>query len=104
MRSGDSLESISALRWLCLLPVFRSIHGITGGVRTGAGLQRYRTTAQISAVIIDFGLNLWLIPAYGWHGAAWASLATDGVLGVINWTVLEWALSRPVLYLHSKCS
>ena len=97
-------ESISALRWLCLIPVFRSIHGITGGVLTGAGLQRYRTMAQITAVIFNFGLNLWLIPAYGWHGAAWASLATDGLLGVINWTVLEWALSRPALCLQTKCT
>jgi O-antigen/teichoic acid export membrane protein len=97
-------ESISALRWLCLIPVFRSIHGITGGVLTGAGLQRYRTMAQITAVIINFGLNLWLIPTHGWHGAAWASLATDGTLGIINWSMLEWALSRPALCLHTKCS
>ena len=97
-------ESVSALRWLCLIPIFRSIHGITGGVLTGAGLQRYRTMAQITAVIINFGLNLWLIPTHGWHGAAWASLATDGVLGVINWSVLEWALSRPALCLQTKCT
>ena len=61
-------ESVSALRWLCLIPVFRSIHGITGGVLTGAGLQRYRTMAQIAAVIINFGLNLWLIPGTGGMG------------------------------------
>ncbi len=97
-------ESVSALRWLCLIPVFRSIHGITGGVLTGAGLQRYRTMAQITAVAINFGLNLWLIPRHGWHGAAWASLATDGALGIINWSVLEWALSRPALSLQAKCS
>jgi O-antigen/teichoic acid export membrane protein len=81
-------QSISALRWLCLIPVFRSIHGISGGVLTGAGLQRYRTVAQILAVIVNFGLNLWLIPTHGWRGAAWASLATDGALGVMLWTAL----------------
>jgi O-antigen/teichoic acid export membrane protein len=97
-------ESIFALRWLCLIPVFRSIHGITGHVLTGAGLQRYRTMAQIAAVIFNFGLNLWLIPAHGWRGAAWASLATDGALGILNWSVLEWALNRPALYLRAKCS
>jgi O-antigen/teichoic acid export membrane protein len=97
-------ESISALRWLCLIPVFRSIHGITGGVLTGAGLQRYRTLAQITAVAINFGLNLWLIPRHGWHGAAWASLATDGALGVINWSVLEWAISRPAQCLQTEYS
>jgi O-antigen/teichoic acid export membrane protein len=81
-------ESVSALRWLCLIPVFRSIHGITGSVLTGAGLQRYRTVAQIVAAVGNFGLNLWLIPTHGWLGAAWASLATDGGLGVMNWVVL----------------
>ena len=32
-------------------------------------------------------------PRHGWHGSAWASLATDGVLGIINWSALEWALA-----------
>ena len=81
-------ESISALRWLCLIPVFRSIHGISGAVLTGAGMQRYRTVAQIVAVTVNFGLNLWLIPIHGWRGAAWASLATDSALGVMLWTAL----------------
>jgi O-antigen/teichoic acid export membrane protein len=81
-------ESVSALRWLCLIPIFRSIHGITGSVLTGAGLQRYRSVTQIVAAAGNFGLNLWLIPTHGWQGAAWASLVTDGSLGVMNWTVL----------------
>lgn len=81
-------ESASVLRWLCLIPVFRSVHAVTGAVLTGAGLQRYRSVTQIVAVALNFGLNLWLIPAHGWHGAAWASLATDGGLGVMNWAVL----------------
>jgi hypothetical protein len=25
-------------------------------------------------------INLWLIPQYSWRGAAWASLASDGLL------------------------
>jgi O-antigen/teichoic acid export membrane protein len=81
-------ESVSALRWLCLIPLFRSVHGVTGAVLTGAGLQRYRSITQIVTVVGNFGLNVWLIPSYGWHGAAWASLATDGGLAVMNWTVL----------------
>jgi O-antigen/teichoic acid export membrane protein len=97
----DFSESVSALRWLCLIPLFRSVHVITGSVLTGAGLQRYRTIAQIAAVGINFALNLWLIPNYGWRGAAWASLATDGALGVINWSALKWLLSRPRVCLQT---
>jgi O-antigen/teichoic acid export membrane protein len=83
-------ESVSALRWLCLIPVFRSIHGATGSVLTGAGLQRYRSVTQIIAAVGNFILNLWLIPTHGWLGAAWASLVTDGGLGVMNSVALAF--------------
>ncbi|TCK75800.1 flippase [Acidipila rosea] len=82
-------ESVIALRWLCLIPVLRSVHQMTGCALTGAGLQRYRTAAQLSAVAINLGLNLWLIPIYGWRGAAWSSLATDFSLGLFNWSILR---------------
>jgi len=82
-------EGVSALRWLCLIPVFRSVHGITGGVLTSIGRQRYRTLTQMAVVALNFGLNLWLIPKYGWHGAAWSSLVTDGALGALNWSILQ---------------
>jgi O-antigen/teichoic acid export membrane protein len=29
-------------------------------------------------------LNFWLIPRRGWLGAAWASLASDGLLAILN--------------------
>jgi O-antigen/teichoic acid export membrane protein/glycosyltransferase involved in cell wall biosynthesis len=82
-------EGISALRWLCLIPLFRSVHKLTGSVLTSIGLQRYRTLTQLAVACLNFGLNLWLIPRYGWRGAAWASLATDGSLGIMNWTLLQ---------------
>lgn len=83
-------ESALALRWLCLLPVFRGIHQLTGSAITGLGFQRYRTTAQCCAAVLNFGLNLWLIPQHGWRGAAWTSLVTDGLLGVANWSLLQY--------------
>jgi O-antigen/teichoic acid export membrane protein len=82
-------ESVPALRWLCLIPVFRSMQTVSGGALTGAGFQSYRTGAQVVAAALNFGSNLWLIPAYGWHGAAWSSLATDGAMGAMNMTILQ---------------
>jgi O-antigen/teichoic acid export membrane protein len=87
-------HSVSALQWLCLLPVFRSLHLGAGDTLTGAGYQRYRTAAQLGAAALNFGLNLWLIPAYSWHGAAWASLLTDGSLAAGNWIILGWLMRR----------
>jgi O-antigen/teichoic acid export membrane protein len=87
-------NSVPALEWLCLLPVFRSLHLSAGDTLTGAGYQRYRTAAQLCAAGLNFGLNLWLIPAYSWHGAAWASLLTDGGLAAGNWMILGLLIRR----------
>jgi O-antigen/teichoic acid export membrane protein len=81
-------QSVSALRWLCLLPVFRSLHWGAGDALSGAGHQKLRLGNHAAAATFNFATNLYLIPHYGWLGAAWASLATDGLLAILNWTVL----------------
>ncbi len=91
-------EAAPALQLLCLIPFFRSFHLAAGDALTGAGFQRYRLTSQIAATAINFGLNIYLIPRYGWRGAAWASLATDASLGCFNWLVL-WIVSRRAVTL-----
>jgi O-antigen/teichoic acid export membrane protein len=83
-------DSVMALRWLCLIPAFRGIHQLTGSAITGMGFQRYRTAAQFGASALNLLLNLWLIPRYGWLGAAWASLVTDGGLGAANLSMLQY--------------
>ena len=80
----DFAQSVSALRWLCLLPFFRSIHQLSGSAVTAVGKQVFRTFSQGFAATLNIGLNLWLIPRNGWLGAAWASLITDGCLAVLN--------------------
>jgi O-antigen/teichoic acid export membrane protein len=81
-------ESVLALRWLCLLPVFRSLHISPGDALTGSGHQKLRLSTQTAVSAFNFGANLYLIPHYGWLGAAWSSLVTDGLLAILNWTVL----------------
>ncbi len=83
-------QSALILRWLSLIPVFRAVHQITGAALTGTGHQSYRTCAQIAVTLLNLGLNLIWIPAYGWHGAAWASLITDATLGALCWSTLAW--------------
>jgi O-antigen/teichoic acid export membrane protein len=77
-------ESLLAFRWLCILPALRGVHQLVGGVLTATGRQNYRTLAQLLVAVFNFGLNLAWIPAHGWLGAAWASLASDGALMVLN--------------------
>jgi O-antigen/teichoic acid export membrane protein len=89
----DFAASVSALRWLCLIPLFRCFHLSAGDAITGAGFQKFRLLSQVTAAAGNFGLNLYLIPYYSWRGAAWASLLTDGSLAVLNWLVV-FALMR----------
>jgi O-antigen/teichoic acid export membrane protein len=81
-------ESIVAIRWLCLIPVFRSLHISGGDALTSSGHQLFRLGAQIAVSIFNAMANLYLIPHNGWLGAAWASLATDGLLVLLNWSAL----------------
>jgi O-antigen/teichoic acid export membrane protein len=94
------LESQQALRWLCVIPIFRVVHQMTGTALAGAGLQPYRTAAQLIAGAFNFFVNLWLIPytaahmGTGWLGAAWSSIATDALLGILNWTFLKFVTAK----------
>ena len=85
--------SVDALRWLCLIPLFRSFHLSAGDAITGAGFQGCRTVYQFIATAANFAMNAYLIPRYSWQGAAWASLVTDGGLGAASWITLR-ILSR----------
>jgi O-antigen/teichoic acid export membrane protein len=80
--------SVLALRWLCLIPLFRSFHLSAGDALAGAGKQSLRLVFQMIAATLNISLNLYLIPRFSWLGAAWASLATDAMLGVMLWSVL----------------
>jgi O-antigen/teichoic acid export membrane protein len=93
-------DSVLALRWLCILPAMRGIHQLTGSAITGMGFQRFRTVAQFSAAGLNLVLNLGLIPRYGWLGAAWASIATDGLLAFVNLLILGW-LSKSLRRAHA---
>ena len=81
-------EAVSALRLLCLIPIFRCFSLSAGDALSGSGDQKFRLACQAAAAIGNGLLNLYLIPRYSWHGAAWASLLTDGMLGMMSWVAL----------------
>ncbi len=87
---------LSALRWLCWIPMLRGVHRATGSALTGSGRQNLRTVAQVTVAVVNLLLNLWWIPIYGWIGAAWSSLASDGFLAVLNTSLLFWDSRRTV--------
>ena len=87
--------SVSALRWLCLLPFLRGLHYAWGTTITAASSQWLRTATQPGAAVLNLLLNLLLIPRWSWQGAAAASLLTDGALALSNGLLVAWLLRRP---------
>lgn len=86
-------ESSSALRWLCLLPLFRSFQCSAGDALSSAGRADMRLVSQVIAGVLNFSANLYLIPRYSWHGAAWSSIGTDAFMAFANWS-LVYTLGR----------
>ena len=97
-------ESVSAVRWLCLIPFFRCFNLSAGDAVAGAGHQKSRLICQSIAAIGNLLLNLYLIPRYSWQGAAWASLVTDGSLGAMNWLALTYLSKRSAPLLQTTAS
>ena len=80
--------AVGAIRWLALIPLFRSLHNIAANTLTGAGRQGVRSIVQIGVAMLNVALNLWLIPRYSWQGAAYASLISDGALALVLWPLV----------------
>lgn len=80
-------ETTEALRWLSLLPLLKALHYFISDALAGSGHQGLRTFSQAGVALLNILINLWLIPSYGWRGAAWSSLASDGLLAVVLWIV-----------------
>lgn len=62
--------------------VFMMLSYVWGTLLTAHGNMRTMNLIAASAVILNIGLNLWLIPAYGALGSAATSLATQVVVAV----------------------
>jgi O-antigen/teichoic acid export membrane protein len=91
---ADFTSTAAALRWLSILPALKTIHYFMADSLTGAGFQGTRTAAQIAVAVINVGLNLWLIPSYSWLGAAWASIASDGLLIILLFLAIRLLQAR----------
>ena len=87
-------NAVFALIWLAPTIIFRTLHFLAADTLTGANYQSVRTATQVLVAIINGLLNLWLIPLYGWHGAIWATIASEFLLMAFLWgAVYKYAKS-----------
>lgn len=84
----DYRDSVAVLQWLSPYVLLLGVQTIAANTLTGAGFQPLRSGVNVGAALLNIGLNLWLIPLYSWKGAAWATLASDGVKLVLLWSMV----------------
>jgi O-antigen/teichoic acid export membrane protein len=77
---SEYASTAEALRWLAALPMLKAVHYFLFDTLTGARYQYVRTALQAGVAMFNILINLWIIPAYSWRGAAWSSIASDAVL------------------------
>jgi O-antigen/teichoic acid export membrane protein len=70
-------ESSGALRILSLVLLIQSLQYPFADALSASGLQGIRSGMQLCALAANGALNLWLIPSFGWKGAAWATVLTQ---------------------------
>ena len=92
-----------ALRWLSLLPVLKVLHYFLSDSLTGAGYQGVRTCIQAGVALFNVLINLWIIPAYSWRGAAWSSIASDALL-MFSIGAAAFVLGAPGAPVAARCS
>jgi O-antigen/teichoic acid export membrane protein len=84
----DFRASVSAVRILAVLPLLKTIHYFAADALSGAGYQGRRTLVQVVIAVFNVGVNVPLILWASWRGAAWSSIASDGLLAVLLWWTL----------------
>ena len=90
---SEYAATAAALRWLAILPVLKGLHYFFSDTLTSSGYQGVRTGIQAAVALLNVLLNLWVIPAYSWRGAAWSSIACDATL-LASVSSAVWFLSR----------
>src|SRR5439155_3114044 len=84
-----SAQALQVLIWF--LP-FSFVNGLTQYVLIALNRQRWITIAFFAAALINVSLNLWLIPRYGFLGAAAVTVVSEWVLFVPFWYVIRQSL------------
>jgi O-antigen/teichoic acid export membrane protein len=83
--STDYSASIFGLVILCFFPLCAMY--IYGTLLTANGNFKILNILAAAALLINLGLNIWLIPIYKAYGAAIAAISTQGFIGLSNFVI-----------------
>jgi len=96
----EYLESSQSLVILTIATFTQAILGAAGPTLSMSGYTKLVLYNTIGASILNFGLNVWLIPIYGILGAAIATLSSLTVVGIIR--VVQVSIIIKINFLNFK--
>ena len=105
----DFAGAVTPMRWTALLLIVAGISNILGiQILLPHGYDRFYLYAITSGAVVNFGLNLAIIPVFGASGAAFASLGAEIVLAVIMLITIRKVVNirfngYPFLYAILAC-
>jgi O-antigen/teichoic acid export membrane protein len=85
-------QSAASLRILALAVVFMFVDNTFAAVLNAIDRQKLYAYVALIGLAINFGLNIILIPRFGYLGASWATVATEIGLVLTGWLALRSAL------------
>jgi O-antigen/teichoic acid export membrane protein len=85
-------QSAASLRILAIAVVFMFVDNTFPAVLNAIDRQKMYAYVALSGLVINLGLNLILIPRFGYIGASWATVATEIGLVLTGWVALRGAL------------
>ena len=90
--SSQFPESGASLRILALAIVFMFVDNTFAAVLNAIDRQKLFAYVALSGLVLNLGLNLVLIPKYGYIGASWATVVTEIGLVAVGWFTLRSVL------------
>ena len=86
--------SEQALRILAIGIVFMFVNNAFIGTLNAIDRQSSFTWAALWSMVVNVGLNLIVIPLFGYIGASWATVVTEIALGIFGWILVARHLTR----------
>ncbi len=90
----ETAEMDTVIRWLAILPLIRGVSIFAANALTGANRQGLRNASLIAAMVVNFSINVWLIPLYDWKGAVIATLIAEIFSAATMWLALVYLVRK----------
>lgn len=93
----DFADSVTALRWLAFVPAIRATQFFPANTLSGTDRQWTRARIMSTTAVFNLVANLFLVPAYGWRGAAITTILSEILFSAGLWIAVNRALRAELL-------